>query len=120
MNKKCLFAIINALLIGIIGLLVGLFCDGIFATSVGIAAFVCLLVSLLIPSAAYFFAAKGGTPAIVMTILLGVAELGINIPFMANPSLNAKVFAIVQACVVGLFLIALLVFIAVSGKQEAE
>ena len=72
MNKKCLFAITNALLVGIIGLLVGLFCDGIFATSVGIAAFVCLLVSLLIPSAAYFFAIKGGTPAIVMTILLAL------------------------------------------------
>lgn len=120
MSKKCLFAITNALLVGIVGLLIGLFCANIFSTNVGIAAFVCFLVSLCIPSAIFFLAAKAGNAGIVMTSLLMVAELAINITFMAKPALDAKVFAITQACVIGAFLIAMLVFIAVSGKKEQE
>lgn len=117
MNKNCIFAITNALLVAIVGVLVGVFCSNIFSTGVGIAAFVCLLVSLCIPSVIYFFARKGGLATIVLCVLLMVAELAINILFMVNTGLEAKVFAIVQASFIGAFLVAMLVFIASTGKK---
>ena len=118
MNKNCIFAITNALLVAIVGVLVGVFCSSIFSQSVGIAAFICLLISLCIPSVIYFCAAKGGLATIVLCCLLMAAELAINILFMANTGLEAKTFAIVQASFVGAFLVAMLVFIATAGKKE--
>lgn len=118
MNKKCLFSITNVLLVGILGLLLGLFCKDIFSTSAGVGAFICFLITLCIPALTYFFAAKAGSPAIIMCLLLLVAELAIDIPFMVKPSFDVKYFVIFQSIAVGLFLGAMLVFIALSGKDK--
>lgn len=120
MNKKLLFGITNALLVGIVGLLVGLFCKDIFATPVGTASFITLLIALCIPAVIYLCASKAGYPAIVMCALLMLAEVAISIGFMVKSGTDAKVLAITQACVVGAFLIAMLVFIATAGKKEEE
>lgn len=117
MNKKYLFAVTNALLVGIVGLLVGLFCKDIFATGTGVVSFVCLLIALCIPSVVYFLASKAGSPSVIICLLLMFAELGINIAFMVKP-VDGKICAITQAAVVGAFLIATLVFIAVGDKKE--
>ena len=118
MNKKCLFGIVNALLVAIIGLLVGLFCKDIFATGVGVGAFIVLLVALCLPTLIYLFASKGGYPALVLSVLFAVAEFGISVGFMVKNGSEPKVFAIVEAVVVGAFLIAMLVFIATNKKEE--
>ena len=118
MNKKCLFGIVNALLVGIVGLLVGLFCKDVFATGVGTASFVILLVALCLPTLIYLYASKGGYPTLVLSVLFAVAELGISIGFMVKRDGDPKVLAITEACVVGAFLITILVLIATGNKKE--
>ena len=115
--KKCLFGVVNLLLVAIVGVLVGVFCKDIFATGVGTASFVTLLVALCIPSLVFFLVKKGETPTI-MFLLLMVAELCVSIIFMAKSSLDVKALAITQAIVVGVFLIALLVYFAMDKKEE--
>lgn len=118
MNKKCLFSIVNVLLVAIVGLLVGLFCKNIFSTQIGIGAFVCFLIALCIPAVVFFLASKAGNTAIVLCVLLMVAELVINIIFMAKPTIEPSYYAITQASVVGAFLVAMLIVIGVGSKKE--
>jgi len=117
MNKKCLFGITNALLVGIVGLLVGLFCQSIFTTGVGVCAFVLLLVALCLPSVIYMLADKIGQAGLILSVLLIFAEVVINIVFMAKPATDGKIVAIVQASVIGAILIAMLITIAVTPKK---
>ena len=118
MKQKCLFAITNALLVAIVGALVGLFCKDMFTTGVGTTAFVVLLVTLCIPTLIYLFVPKDNFAVLVLSVLLVVAELGVSIGFMVKYQSEAKVFAIVEACVVGAFLVAMLITIASAGKKE--
>lgn len=117
MKRICLFGIVNALLIGIVGLLIGLFCQNLFQTGVGIAAFIMLLVSLALPILILLTKNYGQGLVIILSLLM-VAELVMNIVFMVKPNVDGKVFAITQASVVGAFLIATLCLIAFQDKKE--
>ena len=121
MKKRNLFLITNALLTLIIGVIFGLTCgESIFINAAGISAFVCLLVTLCLPSIIYVFANKITAGERIISILFILAEIALNIVFMAKPSFGIKSFWISQAILVGILLIALLIIIALFKSEEEK
>lgn len=118
--KKICFITVDAILVAVVGVLVGLFCkDTIFVNNAGIAAFVCLLITLCIPSVMFLLSEKMGYGSVIDFGLFIFGELIINILFLCQPQYGEKAFAISQACLIAVFLVVLLILIA-SGKSQKE
>lgn len=121
MKTRNLFFILNILLVVVIGVAIGLTCkDYIFANGAGTSAFICLLVTLALPSLIYLYSSKLKIPGVIATILFLVAEFVVNILFLCKPSFGDSAFWISQAGVIGAFLVADLIILASNKKPEEE
>lgn len=118
MKNSTLFYIINGLLVLVVGLILGLTCSSyIFSNSTGICAFVCLLVTLCLPSLIYAFADNLKVGGLIATILFTVFEVVLNIVFICMPSLGLTPYWISQAIIIGAFLISSLLLVASNRKS---
>lgn len=118
--KKTYFILTNALLVVIVGTLIGVFCNDILS-GVRLSAFVCLLITLCGPTVAYMFKEKNSFSTLIAIVLFLVGELACNIVFIANESLDVKAFAVTQSCLVGTFLVVMLITIAsMNNNVEVE
>lgn len=117
MKNKTLFFILNALLVAIVGVIIGLTCSShIFVNGAGVSAFVCLLIVLCLPSLIYVEADKLKVGGLIATILFVVAEIVLSIIFLVKPSFGVSPYWISQAAVIGSFLIAGLIIVASKRK----
>lgn len=122
MKNKIVFLVINALLIAVIGTIVGLaFKDNIFAGAVGTVAFIVFLVNLAIPSISYLLNDKILLGGKISLSAFGLAEFILNIVYMCLSTADIKVYAIIQACLIGILLVAFLIIISLfKGKDKGE
>lgn len=119
MKNKIVFLIINALLIAVIGTIVGLvFKDNIFAGAVGTVAFIVFLFNLAIPSISYLLNDKILLGGKISLSTFGLAEFILNIVYMCLSTADIKVYAIIQACLIGILLIALLIIISLFKEKD--
>lgn len=119
MKNKIVFLIINALLIAVIGTIVGLvFKDNIFAGAVGTVAFIVFLFNLAIPSISYLLNDKILLGGKISLSTFGLAEFILNIVYMCLSTADIKVYAIIQACLIGILLVALLIIISLFKEKD--
>lgn len=103
----------------VIGLIFGLTCGNhIFVNGAGISAFILLLVTLCLPSVVYFVGGKMTTGGRICSVLFILLELAVNIVFMCKPSFGIKAFWITEAILIGVFLIALLIILALFKNND--
>lgn len=119
MKNKIVFLVINALLIAVIGIIVGLvFKDNIFAGAVGTVAFIVFLFNLAIPSISYLLNDKILLGGKISLSTFGLAEFILNIVYMCLSTADIKVYAIIQACLIGILLVALLIIISLFKEKD--
>lgn len=119
MKNKIVFLVINALLIAVIGTIVGLaFKDNIFAGAVGTVAFIVFLVNLAIPSISYLLNDKILLGGKISLSAFGLAEFILNIAYMCLSTADIKVYAIIQACLIGILLVAFLIIISLFKEKD--
>lgn len=119
MKNKIVFLVINALLIAVIGIIVGLvFKDNIFAGAVGTVAFIVFLFNLAIPSISYLLNDKILLGGKISLSTFGFAEFILNIVYMCLSTADIKVYAIIQACLIGILLVALLIIISLFKEKD--
>lgn len=119
MKNKITFLVINALLIAVIGTIVGLvFKDNIFAGAVGTVAFIVFLVNLAIPSISYLLNDKILLGGKISLSTFGLAEFVLNIVYMCLSTADIKVYAIIQACLIGILLVAFLIIISLFKEKD--
>lgn len=119
MKNKIVFLVINALLIAVIGTIVGLaFKDNIFAGAVGTVAFIVFLVNLAIPSISYLLNDKILLGGKISLSTFGLAEFILNIVYMCLSTADIKVYAIIQACLIGILLVAFLIIISLFKEKD--
>lgn len=119
MKNKIVFLVINALLIAVIGTIVGLaFKDNIFAGAVGTVAFIVFLFNLAIPSISYLLNDKILLGGKISLSTFGLAEFILNIVYMCLSTADIKVYAIIQACLIGILLVALLIIISLFKEKD--
>jgi len=87
------------------------------ATSTG--AFVTLVIALCFPSVIYF-ALPLGMPSTISFTLLTVAEIISSIVFLCKKFTDTMPLIITQASILGAFLIAMLIIIASTKKEETK
>lgn len=117
--KKSYFVLTNVLLVAIVGILIGCFFSDLLVGA-GLAAFICMLVVLCAPTVLFLLKDKINFPILIASCVFLVFELVANIIFVFKAGLESKTFAIVQASLVGVFLLTLLViFASTFTKQEA-
>lgn len=119
-KKKELFIALNALLVVIVGIIIGLTCKDVFSNNVGVASFVAFLITLCLPTVIFFFGDKTNTGIVVIGVLFIVGELVANILFMTFTDWEMKKFGITQACLLGALLAALMVDVCLVPKKEEE
>ena len=121
MNKKReLFISLNAFLVIIVGVIVGLACKDVFNSNLGITSFVALLITLCLPTVIFLLESKTNFGFIILGVLFVAGELVTNILFMAFADWGMKKFGIVQACLIGALLIALMVNVCFIPKKEED
>lgn len=119
MKNKIVFLVINALLIAVIGIIVGLvFKDNIFAGAVGTVAFIVFLFNLAIPSISYLLNDKILLGGKISLSTFGLAEFILNIVYMCLSTADIKVYAIIQACLIGILLVVLLIIISLFKEKD--
>lgn len=119
MKNKIVFLVINALLIAVIGTIVGLaFKDNIFAGAVGTVAFIVFLFNLAIPSISYLLNDKILLGGKISLSTFGLAEFILNIVYMCLSTADIKVYAIIQACLIGILLVAFLIIISLFKEKD--
>ncbi len=119
MKNKIIFLVINALLIAVIGTMVGLvFKDNIFAGAVGTVAFIVFLFNLAIPSISYLLNDKILLGGKISLSTFGLAEFILNIVYMCLSTADIKVYAIIQACLIGILLVAFLIIISLFKEKD--
>lgn len=119
MKNKIVFLVINALLIAVIGTIVGLvFKDNIFAGAVGTVAFIVFLFNLAIPSISYLLNDKILLGGKISLSTFGLAEFILNIVYMCLSTADIKVYAIIQACLIGILIVALLIIISLFKEKD--
>ena len=119
MKNKIVFLVINALLIAVIGTIVGLaFKDNIFAGAVGTVAFIVFLFNLAIPSISYLLNDKILLGGKISLSAFGLAEFILNIVYMCLSTADIKVYAIIQACLIGILLVAFLIIISLFKEKD--
>lgn len=119
MKNKIVFLVINALLIAVIGTIVGLaFKDNIFAGAVGTVAFIVFLFNLAIPSISYLLNDKILLGGKISLSAFGLAESILNIVYMCLSTADIKVYAIIQACLIGILLVAFLIIISLFKEKD--
>lgn len=119
MKNKIVFLVINALLIAVIGTIVGLaFKDNIFAGAVGTVAFIVFLFNLAIPSISYLLNNKILLGGKISLSAFGLAEFILNIVYMCLSTADIKVYAIIQACLIGILLVAFLIIISLFKEKD--
>lgn len=119
MKNKIVFLVINALLIAVIGTIVGLaFKDNIFAGAVGRVAFIVFLFNLAIPSISYLLNDKILLGGKISLSAFGLAEFILNIVYMCLSTADIKVYAIIQACLIGILLVAFLIIISLFKEKD--
>lgn len=119
MKNKIVFLVINALLIAVIGTIVGLaFKDNIFAGAVGTVAFIVFLFNLAIPSISYLLNDKILLGGKIFLSAFGLAEFILNIVYMCLSTADIKVYAIIQACLIGILLVAFLIIISLFKEKD--
>ena len=118
MKKKILFIIINLILVGIVGALVGILCKDRLSDTVALGGFIILLVSLVFPSLIYFVSNKFGQAALITSVLFTVFEIATGITFLSISCSSNNPILITEAVEIGLFLIVILVIVATYKKEE--
>lgn len=119
MKNKIVFLVINALLIAVIGTIVGLaFKDNIFAGAVGTVAFIVFLFNLAIPSISYLLNDKILLGGKISLSAFGLAEFILNIVYMCLSTADIKVYAIIQDCLIGILLVAFLIIISLFKEKD--
>lgn len=120
-KNNIIFIVSNALLIVVLGAIIGLTCGNhIFSEPAGTSAFVCCLVTLGLPSALYFMRKSMTTGGIIGTVLFLVLEFVINVVFIIKPDFGIRPFWIIQAVLIALFLVTLLAIVALFKEEVSE
>ncbi len=121
MKNKITFYIIDILLVLMVGLIIGFtFSDYIFSGTVGIVAFVCLLVALALPCLLLTFNTKlipGSRFALSFFI---VGEIILNIVYLFFPKSEIKIYAIIQLLLVVALLISLLIILGLFKNDDVK
>lgn len=116
MKKKMLFVVINALLVLVVGLLLGLTVINGRSFDGVVLGYILLLVTLCAPTIVFFANQPMNSPLNVGSLLFIVVNVAANVVFMCiNPALNA--IAITEASICGVFLVYLLILVGMSKKE---
>ncbi len=121
MKNKIVFISINALLILAVGLIIGLlFPNDIFSGAAGMAAFVCLLVVLAIPSLVYVLNSKINLGGRVVISLFTIFEIALNIVYLCIPKGDIKIYAIIQVVLIVIVLASFLIILGLFKDKESK
>ena len=113
MKKKLLFIVSNALLVLVLGLIIGLvFGKHIFTHPAGIGAFVCMLLTLTIPSAIYFLSPRITLGSKIVTTIFVILEFILNLVFLIRPDFGPTIFWIIQGSLIGIYLVSIMIIVA--------
>ena len=121
MKNKITFYIIDILLVLLVGLIIGLtFSDYIFSGTVGIVAFICLLVALSLPRLMLTFNTKLITGSRFALSFFIVGEIILNIVYLFFPKSEIKIYAIIQLLFVVALLVSLLIILGLFKNDDAK
>lgn len=121
MKNKITFYIIDILLVLMVGLIIGFtFSDYIFSGTVGIVAFVCLLVALALPCLLLTFNTKliPGSRFVLSFFIVG--EIILNIVYLFFPKSEIKIYAIIQLLLVVALLVSLLIILGLFKNDDVK
>ena len=119
MKKNLLFSLIDIVLVAAFGLIFGLVGGkDLFANSTSLSAYIFLLVTLLLPLPVFFLSKKMVFGGLVSSIMFIVGELIVDLMFVCKPDFGFVPFWICQACLIGAYLVVLLIIVAVFFPND--
>lgn len=119
MKNNNLFYIINALLVIVVGVILGVaYGNTLFNNGVCVSAYICLIVALCLPSLIYINQKKLKVGGLIATILFASVEVIYSVIALFIPAIGLQLFWIIQAGVIGAFLISGLLIVVSYSKNK--